>query len=69
MNRPYIICHMVSSLDGKVTGKFLREPRCENATVAEAEDKPLFMDGQLEAYSLENVQYQSGSLWLNYKKR
>ena len=32
MNRPYIICHMVSSLDGKVTGKFLREPRCENAT-------------------------------------
>lgn len=36
---------------------------------AEAEDKPLFMDGQLEAYSLEDVQYQSGSLWLNYKKR
>lgn len=36
---------------------------------AEAEDKPLFMDGQQEAYSLEDVQYQRGSLWLNYKKR
>ena len=23
MNRPYIICHMVTSMDGKVTGKFL----------------------------------------------
>ena len=23
MNRPYIICHMVTSIDGKVTGKFL----------------------------------------------
>lgn len=32
MNRPYIICHMVSSLDGKVTGKFLYEPQCERAT-------------------------------------
>lgn len=32
MNRPYIICHMVTSLDGKVTGKFLRSPACEKAT-------------------------------------
>lgn len=23
MKRPYIICHMVTSIDGKVTGKFL----------------------------------------------
>jgi|GEM_PF-2179859 len=23
MDRPYIICHMVTSLDGKVTGNFL----------------------------------------------
>ena len=34
MNRPYIICHMVTSLDGKVTGKFLYEPQCEKATEA-----------------------------------
>ena len=32
MNRPYIICHMVTSLDGKVTGKFLYQPQCEKAT-------------------------------------
>ena len=32
MNRPYIICHMVTSLDGKVTGKFLSTPKCEKAT-------------------------------------
>ena len=32
MNRPYIICHMVTSLDGKVTGKFLYSRECEKAT-------------------------------------
>ncbi len=25
MNRPYIICHMVTSIDGKVTGNFLSQ--------------------------------------------
>lgn len=32
MNRPYIICHMVTSLDGKVTGDFLFTPECAGAT-------------------------------------
>ena len=32
MNRPYIICHMVTSVDGKVTGDFLGRPECEAAT-------------------------------------
>ncbi len=32
MNRPYIICHMVTSIDGKVTGEFLSRPECEKAT-------------------------------------
>jgi len=32
MNRPRIICHMVISLDGKVTGAFLSRPSCEAAT-------------------------------------
>ena len=32
MNRPYIICHMVTSIDGKVTGDFLLKPECEKAT-------------------------------------
>lgn len=31
MNRPYVICHMVTSIDGKVTGKFLSTPECEKA--------------------------------------
>ena len=32
MNRPYIICHMVTSIDGKVTGDFLFQPGCAEAT-------------------------------------
>ena len=32
MNRPYIICHMVTSVDGKVTGDFLFRPECAAAT-------------------------------------
>lgn len=32
MNRPHIICHMVTSIDGKVTGAFLSRPECEAAT-------------------------------------
>lgn len=32
MNRPYIICHMMTSIDGKVTGDFLFRPECAAAT-------------------------------------
>ncbi|WP_458407728.1 RibD family protein [Anaerotignum sp.] len=31
MNRPYIICHMTTSIDGKVTGDFLYLPESEAA--------------------------------------
>lgn len=31
MNRPYIICHMVTSVDGKVTGEFLSKSQCAEA--------------------------------------
>ncbi len=31
MNRPYIICHMTMSIDGKVTGDFLSEKASESA--------------------------------------
>ena len=31
INRPYIICHMVTSIDGKVTGEFLSCPDSEKA--------------------------------------
>ena len=32
MNRPNIICHMVTSIDGKVTGDFLSRFECKKAT-------------------------------------
>lgn len=32
MNRPYVICHMLTSVDGKVTGNFLREAEIAAAT-------------------------------------
>ena len=32
MKRPYIICHMVTSVDGKVTGDFLFRPECAGAS-------------------------------------
>lgn len=32
MDRPYIICHMLTSIDGKVTGDFLRSSSSESAT-------------------------------------
>jgi len=32
MTRPYITCHMVTSIDGKVTGDFLFRPESEAAT-------------------------------------
>lgn len=31
MNRPFVLCHMLASLDGKVTGEFLNDPRAEHA--------------------------------------
>ncbi len=34
MNKPYIICHMTTSIDSKVTGDFLSHP--ENAKAVEA---------------------------------
>ena len=32
--RPYVVCHMAMSLDGRVTGDFLRESRCASALQA-----------------------------------
>lgn len=28
MNRPYIFCHMMTSLDGKIMGKYMETPEC-----------------------------------------
>ena len=32
MDRPYVICHMLMSIDGKVTGEFLFRDECVSAT-------------------------------------
>lgn len=31
MNRPYIVCHMSTSLDGKITGSYMLTPEAESA--------------------------------------
>lgn len=31
MKKPYVICHMTQSIDGKVTGSFLARPECTDA--------------------------------------
>lgn len=33
-DRPYVICHMTTSIDGKVTGRFLYETACESGIEA-----------------------------------
>lgn len=37
--------------------------------VADADDKPLFMDSTMETYVLEDIQYRNGTLWLNYRSK
>lgn len=32
MDRPYIICHMVTALDGKITGAYMETPEAESAS-------------------------------------
>lgn len=32
MNKPYVICHMLISIDGKVTGDFLFDEKCNEGT-------------------------------------
>lgn len=32
MDRPYIICHMATALDGKITGAYMETPEAESAS-------------------------------------
>lgn len=34
MDRPYIVCHMLTSLDGKITGPYMNDPGAEEASIA-----------------------------------
>ena len=31
MDRPFVVCHMLSSLDGKIDGEFFSVPECRPA--------------------------------------
>lgn len=31
MNRPYLFCHMMMSVDGKIMGNYMDTPACEKA--------------------------------------
>ena len=48
MNRPYVICHMVTSIDGKVTGSFLRREECK---AGEEHYYQINRDQQADAYA------------------
>lgn len=31
MDRPYVVCHMLASVDGKIDGDYMRAPECSGA--------------------------------------
>lgn len=33
MNRPFLFCHMLTSIDGKIMGRYMDTPECETASV------------------------------------
>ena len=68
MNRPYVICHMVTSIDGKVTGEFLSSQSCAKACEIYY-DKPLFMDGTAQDFELIKTETKDGVIVLNYKRK
>ena len=70
MNRPYIICHMLTSIDGKVTGDFLFQDSCAEATEIyyRRDAKPLFMDADMAGFSLVKSETENGNLVLHYKR-
>ena len=52
MDRPYVVCHMLMSVDGKVTGDFLFRQQCEDATQAYYE---INRDFNADAYACGRV--------------
>ena len=42
MNRPYVICHMLTSLDGKIDGEFFSAPECAPALQQFAKVRTLY---------------------------
>ena len=78
MNRPYIFCHMLTSLDGKIMGNYMSTPEGEigSSVCADGSTKTptLFMEKEGLSnnkpvhFKLEDVKIMEGdSLWLRYK--
>lgn len=56
MDRPYTICHMVSSLNGKIAGPFM-----------ETEQESCLKDGSSVEFALKDVKIVKGDgVWLTY---
>ena len=42
MNRPYVVCHMLTSLDGKIDGAYMSAPECVPALAAYGDLRGIF---------------------------
>ena len=69
MIKPYIICHMVN-------GYFQRAGVIDELSlviapiIADAEDKPLFMESSVSDFKLNEIKkYENGVIYLNYKQQ
>ncbi len=83
MSRPYIICHMVTSIVGCntllleggsiINGAFERAAVVDELSlvvapvVAGKDSKPLFMDSSIASFDLIKAQNEKGNLVLSYK--
>ena len=69
MNRPYIFCHMLTSLDGKIMGNYMDLPACEPAgdlfyDIAFGED-PFYRQFQQQYDVIRNMGISTGRIVLN----
>lgn len=73
MNRPYIFCHMMTSLDGKIMGKYMETPEGAAAADGSANTQTLFMTREglsndtPVGFKLQKAKVMDGdSIWLRY---
>lgn len=64
MDRPFIVCHMLSSLDGKIDGEFFADPKCRPALVEYGKLRG-FYSCQATLYGTTTMidSYSDGMVW------
>lgn len=64
MDRPFVVCHMLSSLDGKIDGEFFADPKCRTA-LAEYGKLRGFYNCQATLYGTTTMidSYSDGMIW------